>query len=245
MELKGKVALITGASSGIGEIIVKSFIKEGAVVMGCGRRPKPNIAESCSFKYISGDLTKFEDTKNIAKECVNHFGRIDILVNCAGVTGVGDIENTSVEEFERQFKVNVFGVFNMCKAAMEYLKQSGDAAIINISSELGIKAVPERIAYCPAKAAVNMLTQCLAVECAPNIRVNAILPGLVETPMTKERFDKIEGYKEAVIDRYILKKICTPEDVANAAIFFASEKSSFITGDLLTVCGGGHLHSSL
>ena len=133
----------------------------------------------------------------------------------------------------------------MCKAALVYLKKSDDAAIINISSELSIKAVPERIAYCPAKAAVNMLTQCLAVECAPNIRVNAILPGLVETPMTKERFDNIEGYKEAVTERYILKKICTPEDVANAALFFATEKSSFITGDLLTVCGGGHLHSSL
>lgn len=245
MELTGKVALITGASSGIGEIIAKKFVEEGAKVFGCGRRERPSIELNDNFGYESGDIVDFDHTKNIVKKCVQRFGKLDILVNCAGVTGIGSIESTTVEEFQRQFNVNVFGVFNMCKAAIPYLKKSDDGSIVNISSELSIKAVPERIGYCPAKAAVNMLTQCLAVECGPTIRVNAILPGLVETPMTKERFDTVEGYREAVQGRYVLKRICTPEDVAEAAVFFASNRSSFITGDLLTVCGGGHLHTSL
>lgn len=244
MELIGKVALVTGASSGIGEAIAKKYIEEGAKVFGCGLEDKAQISESENFGYAKCDLTNYDDAKRVVNKCINKFGKLDILVNCAGVTGIGVIENTSVEEFQRQFKVNVFGVYNMCKAAIEDLKKSKDAVIINIASELGVKPIPERIAYCPSKAAVVMLTKCLAIDCGPNIRVNGIMPGLTETPMTKERFEKAENpeaYRQAIRNRYVLKRMCQPEDVANGAVFLASEKSSYITGDMLAVCGGGHI----
>jgi NAD(P)-dependent dehydrogenase (short-subunit alcohol dehydrogenase family) len=244
MELKGKVALITGASSGIGEVIAKMYMEEGAKVFGCGRREKPSLEEGENFGYAAGDLTNFDDAKAIVDKCIQRYGKIDILVNCAGVTGIGTLETTSVEEFERQFKINVFGVFNICKAAIEELKRSEDAVIVNISSEIGEKPMAARIAYSPSKAAVSMLTKCLALDYGPKIRVNAILPGLVETPMTKERFDQAEdpeAYRQAIRDRYLLKRICTPEDVAQAAVFLASKQSSFITGASLPVCGGNQL----
>lgn len=244
MDLKGRVALISGASSGIGEVIAKMYMEEGAQVFGCGRRAKPAIEEGENFGYASGDLTRFEDAEVIVKKCIERFGKIDILVNCAGVTGIGTLETTSVEEFQRQFQVNVFGVFNLCKAAIEELKRSEDPVIVNISSEIGEKPMAARIAYSPSKSAVSMLTKCLAVDYGPKIRVNAILPGLVETPMTQERFDQAEdpeAYRQGIRDRYLLKRICTPEDVAQAAVFLASKKSSFITGASLPVCGGNQL----
>lgn len=244
MDLRGKVALVTGASSGIGEVIAKKYIKEGAKVFGCGIEEKANIEECESFSYMEGDLTDYNNAIKIVRECVRKFGKMQILVNCAGITGTGKIEDTCTEEFKRQFDVNVFGVYNMCKASIEYLKKSEDAVIINIASELGVKPICNRIAYCPSKAAVVMLTKCLALDCGPRIRVNAILPSLTETPMTEERFERAEDpekFRQAMNDRYVLKRMCRPEDVANGAVFLASDKSSYITGDLLAVCGGGHI----
>lgn len=244
MELEGKIALITGASSGIGEVIARMYMKEGAKVFGCGRKAKPSIEEGENFAYGTGDLTKYDDAKALVEKCLKRFGQIDILVNCAGVTGIGTLETTTAEEFQRQFQINVFGVFNMCKAAIEALKDTKSSAIINISSEIGEKPMKARIAYSPSKAAVSMLTKCLAIDYGPKIRVNAILPGLVETPMTRARFEEAEdpaAYRKAIEDRYLLKRICTPEDVARAAVFLASENSSFITGESLSVCGGNQL----
>ena len=107
---------------------------------------------------------------------------------------------------------------------------------------MGVKAIPNRIAYCPSKAAVEMLTRCLAADEGPRVRVNGVLPGLTETPMTKMRFENApdsDAERQRVCNRYVLKRMCTPEDVANGVVFLASDKASFITGDMLAVCGGG------
>ncbi len=240
MELEGKAALVTGATSGIGFAIAHRFLDEGAYVCGCGRRKFCEIEES-RFFYLRGDLTCENDTRKIAEGVLSRLGKLDILVNCAGVTGIGSVFDTSPAEFKHQFEVNVFGLYNITHELIPAILQS-KGTIINIGSELGAKAIAERIAYCPSKAAVEMLTRCLAIECGPYVRVNGILPGLTETPMTRNRFTQAKNPSEArhkAANRYVLKRLCHVEDVADAAVFLASSRSSFITGDMIAVCGGG------
>ena len=241
MELENRVAVVTGASSGIGEVIAKFYLKEGAYVYGCGLEEQAAIVNE-RFHYHRANICDPAQADLVAKGCIEKFGRMDILVNCAGVTGIGTIDDTSVEEYRRQFEINVFGVYTMTKAAIDLIRQSEHAVIVNIVSELGVKCIPARVAYCPSKAAVEMLTRCLAVDCGPRVRVNGILPGLTETPMTKMRYENApdpEAERQKTRNRYILKRMCTPEDVANGAVFLASDRASFITGDMLAVCGGG------
>lgn len=241
MELQDRVAIVTGASSGIGSVISRFYLNEGAFVYGCGLEPDCAVIGE-RFAYRSADICHPEDTSAVVKDCTDRFGGVDILVNCAGVTGLGTIDDTSVEEFRRQFEINVFGLYTMTKAAIDTLRQSEHAVIVNIVSELGVKAIPNRVAYCPSKAAVEMLTRCLAADCGPRVRVNGILPGLTETPMTKMRYENApdpEAERQKTRERYVLKRMCVPEDVANGAVFLASDRSSFITGDMLAVCGGG------
>ena len=247
MELEGKIALVTGATSGAGLEIARRFLAEGARVCGCGRREQCEI-EHPGFVYARGDLTDPEQARGVAEACLSAFGGLDILVNCAGVTAIGGILDTSPEEFRRQFEVNVFGLFHMTQAALPALQARPGSVILNIGSELGAKAIARRIAYCPSKAAVEMLTRCLAIECGPGVRVNGILPGLMETPMTRTRFEYApdpEEQRRLTRERYVLKRMCRVEDVAEAAVFLASDRSSFITGDMLAVCGGGQFTTCL
>ncbi len=242
MLLKDRVAIVTGASSGIGRVIAAFYLAEGAKVIGCGLEDEFDLMND-NFKYIKANICEFNQAQLVMKKCVEEFGYVDILVNCAGITGIGDIYSTSIDEFKRQFEINVFGLYTMTKACISEIEKSDHASIINIVSELGVKAVAQRVAYCPSKSAVEMLTRCLAIDCGPRVRVNGILPGLTETPMTKERFinDKDpDTVRRQVAERYVLKRMCTPEDVANSAVFLGSDKSSFITGDMIAVCGGGH-----
>lgn len=241
MELSGKTALVTGATSGAGLEIARRFLKEGAQVCGCGRRSVCAL-EGPGFCYVRADLTDDAQAQEVVARCLEAFGKLDILVNCAGVTGIGSIWDTTPEEFRHQFEVNVFALFQVTRAAAPALARRPGSAIINIGSELGTKAIAQRIAYCPSKAAVEMLTRCLAIECGPNVRVNGILPGLMETPMTQARFldaPDPEARRAQVRERYVLKRMCRVEDVAEAALFLAGSRSSFITGDMLAVCGGG------
>lgn len=241
MELQDRVAIITGASSGIGEVIAQFYLEEGAFVYGCGLEVAAHVTHP-RFVYQQCDICVPEQAASVVAGCLERFGHVDILVNCAGVTGMGTIDDTSVAEFRRQFEINVFGLYTMTKAAIDAIRQSEHAVIINIVSELGVKAIPNRVAYCPSKAAVEMLTRCLAADCGPRVRVNGILPGLTETPMTKMRYENApdpEAERQKTRNRYVLKRMCVPQDVANGAVFLASDRSSFITGDMLAVCGGG------
>ncbi len=238
--LDGKIAFITGASSGIGEAIAKRFTDEGASVIGCGRRESVEFGHE-RFEYIPADISSFDGALAVVQEAAERFGGLDIVVNCAGITAEGSLETTTVEEFNRIFQVNVAGIFNVCKASLPFLQKSPGASIINIASDLGTKAIPNRIAYCPSKAAVIMLTRCIALEAAPRIRANCILPGLVETPMIQYRFEQAENgnaLRAAMANMYPLKRIGSVEDMASAAVYLASEESAFMTGSELAVCGG-------
>lgn len=240
MKFEGKVAIITGASSGIGEGVTKRFLEEGAKVVGCGIEDRAKIDHE-NLVYVQADLTNYDASVKVVEEAKKVFGKVDILVNCAGVTLTGTLEETTTENFTKQFDINVVGVFNMCKAAIGELKEQKGAAIVNIGSRLGIKPIPGRVSYCPSKAAVAMLTKCIAMEYAPNVRANCIHPGLIETPMIK---DRIEGSgdpdkaRAEMANMYLLKRMGTVEDITNSVVFLASEDSSFITGEGIGLCGG-------
>ncbi|WMJ23543.1 SDR family oxidoreductase [Paludicola sp. MB14-C6] len=240
MKFENKVVIITGASSGIGEGVAKHFLAEGAKVVGCGIEPSMKIEDKNAI-YVQADLTKFEQAENVVAEAVKAFGKVNKLVCCAGVTFVGSLESTTSESFNRELQINLGGVFNMAKAAIVELKKQENSTIVTVGSDLGVHPIPERIGYCPSKAGVIMLTKCIALEYAPHIRVNCILPGLVRTPMIEQRFQEAEdpaALEEAYASIYPLHKMGKIEDMANAISFLSSDESGFITGEIMHVCGG-------
>ncbi|MEG0013339.1 MAG: SDR family oxidoreductase [Cellulosilyticaceae bacterium] len=240
MRLKDRVIVITGASSGIGEGIAKRFIAEGAKVVGCGIEEQLGFEDACAI-YVKANLTDYVAAEKVVEAGIEAFGRIDGVVNCAGITLIGSLETSTVEDFKKQLDINVTGVFNMCKAAIGELKKHKESAIVNIGSDLGVRPIPERIGYCPSKAAVMMLTKCIAMEYAPQVRANCLLPGLVETPMIRERFEQAEdpaALRTEFANLYPMKRMGTLEDMASTALFLMSGESSFITGEVVGVCGG-------
>ena len=233
MKFENKVVIVTGASSGIGEGVARMFLEEGACLVGCGIEPKMNI---------EADLIDPAQAQNVVDKAVEAFGQVDKLVCCAGVTFIGSLETTSYDSFLREISINLGGVFNMCKAAVKELVKSQDPSIVTIGSDLGVRPIPERIGYCPSKAGVIMLTKCIALEYAPKVRVNCVLPGLVRTPMTEQRFQEAEdpaALEEEYASLYPLHKMGKVSDMANAVRFLScSEDSGFITGEIMNVCGG-------
>ncbi len=240
MLFKDKVVIVTGASSGIGEGVVKHLLKEGAMVVGCGIEERMAIEDENAI-YVQADLTCYEDAVKVVDSAKDAFKKVNSVINCAGICKIQSLETATTESFELEFKVNVTGIFNMCKAAIGELKSQADSTIVNVASDLGVRPIPERIGYCPSKAAVIMLTKCLAAEYAPYIRANCILPGLVETPMVKSRFSteqELLDFRSTMSQIYPLKKLGSLEDMSNAILFLAGGNSGYITGEAIGVCGG-------
>lgn len=239
ISMENRVALISGAASGMGEAVSKKFLELGCKVVGFSLEEKPTI-EHENFVYIQGDITEFEDCKKAAEFAYEKFGKIDSLVHCAGIVNEGDLESTDVSVFERVMKINAFGTFNICKAAIPYLKKQ-KSTIVNISSDMSVKPLPERIAYNPSKAAVNMLTKCIAVEQAPMVRCNAVLPGIIYTPMIQKRLDSCADPEQLLSEYrslYPMERIGTTDDIVNGVVFLSTEQSDWITGIELPICGG-------
>ncbi|MGL5956183.1 MAG: SDR family NAD(P)-dependent oxidoreductase [Brevinema sp.] len=238
MRLQDKVAIITGASSGIGKGITLEFLKQGAKVLGCGLEEDTDFKHE-NFAYIKVNFMNPGDIEKIVPKALDTFGKLTTVVNCAGITLEGSIEESSLEDFKKQFTINVDSIFLLCKSAVKELKKHAGASIINIGSDLGVRPIPGRVGYSPSKAAVIMLSKCMAVELAPTVRVNVINPGLVLTPMISHRVEKEgEALLKAYADIYPLKRMGTLQDMAQAAVYLASDDSTFITGETLNVCGG-------
>eukprot|EP00112_Aurelia_sp_Birch-Aquarium-sp1_P017210 Seg397.24 transcript_id=Seg397.24/GoldUCD/mRNA.D3Y31 product="3-oxoacyl-acyl-carrier-protein reductase FabG" protein_id=Seg397.24/GoldUCD/D3Y31 len=251
--LKGKVAVITGSSSGIGCAISVLFSKLGANVVLAGRNldALQTTAGQCVASgnsspeplIVQGDLSKTEAAENLIEQTIENHGKLDILVNSAGVWCKGSIEEETLNSFDECFNVNVRSVFYLTKLAVPHLiKTKGN--IVNISSVGGPRAFPGLLSYCMSKAAIDQLTQCVALELAPKqVRCNAVNPGVIETELHKrggldeESYTK---YKEKAMKSHPLGRTGTTEEVAEAAAFLASDKSSFMTGVLLPVDGGRH-----
>ena len=239
MKMKDRVSIVTGAASGMGEAISKKLLSEGCKVIGFSLEENCNINDE-NFHYISGNVSIPSDCDKAVKLALEKFGKIDCLINSARITKEGTLDSTNLDEFKLTFEVNVYGTFNMCKACINELKKH-NSTIINISSDMSMKPLKERVAYNPSKAAVNMLTECISLDYAPNIRANTIMPGIVNTPMIEKRLNDTNDPSELLNsykNLYPMQRIGTVDDITNAVLFLATDDSSWMTGGHLPICGG-------
>ncbi len=243
--LEGVRALVTGAGGGIGRAIARRLAVGGCRV-GVADVKEDGIRETVALireaggeaKAIPADVSQQDDVDRMVKEVVEAFGGLDVLVNNAGVSTGGFIESVSDEEIERVFNVNLVGVIRVTRAAVSHLKASGRGRIINIASVEGIRGSGLVPVYGSSKAAVLGLTRSNAVELARNgITVNAICPGPIQTDMLDPLIPN-EQSREKLIKNVPARRLGVPEDIAGAVAFFASEESSFITGNEMVIDGG-------
>ena len=244
MLLQGKIAIITGASRGIGKSIAKSFIAQGATVAFTYRSSeekaieleKELTANGGKAKGFKSDASKMADAESLVKEVLEAFGTIDIVVNNAGITDDTLLIRMSEEQWDRVINVNLKSCFNLTKAVLKTMLKARFGSIINISSVVGVQGNAGQANYAASKAGILGFTKSIALELGSrNIRCNAIAPGFIETEMTaKLDPETVKGWCNSIP----LKRGGTPEDVANACIFLASDMSSYVTGQTLNVCGG-------
>lgn len=244
MLLKDKVAVITGAASGFGKEACKIFSNEGAKIVAVdfnfdGVREVVNKLkeENKDAIALKADVSKEEDVKNFINEALNKYGKIDILFNNAGVFRPGDIEQTSYEDFKKCFLVNVDSIFFSCKYAMKSLKEN-KGVIINTASAASKIGFPQAIGYAASKGAVTSITKAIAVDYAKyGVRVNAICPGTSITGMTKEALENKDMYN-AYLSPIPMGRFGNSKDIAKVSLFLASDLSSYITGECISVDGG-------
>lgn len=244
MRLKDKVALITGASRGIGYATADAFLREGArvILTASSQASVDKAVQTLQEKYpqsvivgISPDLSSLDAVRKALRQVTVRYGCLDILVNNAGVSESTPFTEYTEEAFDRVMDLNVKGVFNATRAAVECMIERGNGVILSTSSMVSISGQPSGIAYPASKFAVNGLTVSLARELGPKgIRVNAVAPGIIETDMMKA---VPKDVIEPLIRQIPLRRLGQPEDIANAFVFLASEEAAYITGVVLSVDG--------
>jgi ketoreductase RED2 len=235
------VALVTGSSSGIGAQVVRRLAAEGhRVVVNSvrsvdeGRAIAAELGEEVAH-YVQGDVAALDDAQRLVAETVEHFGRLDVLVNNAGTTQViphHDLEAATPEVFRRLFDVNVVGAWQVIVAAVPHLRESGAGCIVNVASLAGVRPTGSSVPYAVSKAALNHLTVLLANTLGPQIRVNAVAPGLIDTPWTAD-WDDVRGAVNAMAP---LQRSGQPDDVAEVVLSLV--RAAYVTGQIWVVDGG-------
>ncbi|WP_139422722.1 3-oxoacyl-[acyl-carrier-protein] reductase [Chryseobacterium mulctrae] len=241
--LQGKVAIITGATRGIGKGIAEVFAKEGAkiAVTYAGSVDKAKALESelsniTEIKGYQSDASDYDAAQKLVEDVLAEFGTIDILVNNAGITRDNLMLRMSKDDWDTIIKVNLDSVFNLTKAVIKPMMKAKSGSIINMTSVVGVKGNAGQANYAASKAGVIGFSKSIALELGSrNIRCNAVAPGFIETEMTAALDEKtVQGWRDGIP----LKRGGQPEDVANACVFLASYMSSYITGQVLNVDGG-------
>jgi NAD(P)-dependent dehydrogenase (short-subunit alcohol dehydrogenase family) len=244
--LKGKMALVTGAGSGIGRACALALAQEGANVALVGRRKKllEKVAAEIggSAVALAADVSQKSEVDRIIEQTVSRFGGLNILLNNAGALHIGTAEQITEEQWDETFNVNVRAVWLLSRAVLPAMRRTGGGSIINMASVLGINGARNRAAYAASKGAVVLLTKCMAIDHGQEqIRVNAICPSFIETDLTAAVISKAPDPTSVRAERtsvHPLGRLGQPEDVAGLAVYLASDESSWVTGSVFPVDGG-------
>ena len=246
--MNDNVAVVTGASSGIGRATALLFARNGWNVIAFGRNEADlNLLRdeardfSDSIKIQLGDVTEISHVERLVSETIDNFGRLDVLVNAAGIIKTGSIENTTLDDWDKMMNVNLRSLFYLIQKCVPHLAET-KGNVVNVSSVTGTRAFPNVLAYCVSKAATDQLTRCAALELAPKgIRVNAVNPGVVITNLHKRGGMSEEDYAKFVENAkntHPIGRPGKPEEVADLIYYLASEKASWITGATYEIDGG-------
>jgi len=244
--LKNKIALITGAGTGIGRAIALAFAREGAQLALVGRRQErlESVAKEagCSPLVLAANVSKHGDIDRILADITSRLGGLNVLVNNAGILHIGTAEQITEEQWDETFSINVRGLWMLSRSVLPHLRKSGGGSIINVASVLGINGARNRAAYASSKGATILLTKCMAIDHGhEKIRVNAICPSFVETDLTAEVI-RMAADPEAVrrerVSVHPAGRLGQPDDIAGMAVYLASDESAWVTGAALAVDGG-------
>jgi NAD(P)-dependent dehydrogenase (short-subunit alcohol dehydrogenase family) len=249
MRLHGKVSLITGAATGIGEVSALLFAEEGAKIVVADVKASEDLETVNKIKkfggqavFVEADVSRSEDVRRMIEETVKNFGKLDILFNNAGISIHKSIQETTEEDWDRVHDTNLKGVFLGCKYAVPQMLKQGEGTILNTASEVGLVGANNLVAYCASKGGVIQFTRALSLDLADkNIRVNSLCPGVTMTPLLKNSIvtapdpDAKKHFLESTVP---INRIAAPEEIAKGALFLASSESSFMTGAALVIDGG-------
>lgn len=242
VSVDGKSAVVIGGSTGIGRAIARSFAEDGADVIATSRS-RENVEDAteelrslgATTRAVTCDVRESDSIERLWREAEDALGGVDVLVNSAGSVAKAPTTEMTDEQWERDIDVCLTGVFRACRA---FGREMGAGSIVNISSMSAGQARENRAAYCAAKSGVNGLTRAVAADLAPDIRVNAIAPGFVRTPLAGDAFDEGTETRKAIDERTPMERVATPDEIAGAAVYLGSDAASFTTGEVLTIDGG-------
>jgi len=248
MRLKGKTAIITGATSGMGKNMAERFVSEGASVILSGRDEqrgieleKQLVQQGGRAVFVAGDITEISVNEKLVQAAINHFGKLDIVVTNAGKLGLGSVTDISFEEWNETISTNLNAVFYLSRFAIPEMQKNGKGTLLVNSSIAAFKSFPNHAAYCASKAALIALVKEMALDYGPAIRVNAICPGPVDTPLiwdSAKAFENPESIVQQTANNTLMKRLGKPEDIASLALFLVSDEASWITGSSFTIDGG-------